>query len=47
MSGNAVLSSLNEGVPFVRKYPASRCVRDIVQAVLNIATGGKVREVVF
>ncbi len=46
-SDEAVLGSLNEGIPFVRKYPASRCVRDIEQAVLNIATGGKVREVVF
>lgn len=43
----AVLGSLNEGVPFVRKYPASRCVRDLEQTVLNIATGGRVREVVF
>jgi flagellar biosynthesis protein FlhG len=43
----AVLSSLNEGIPFVHKYPASRCVKDIEQTVLNIATGGRIREVVF
>ncbi len=46
-SDEAVLGSLNEGVPFVHKYPASRCVRDIEQMLLNIATGGRVREVVF
>jgi flagellar biosynthesis protein FlhG len=39
-----VLISLNEGTPFVRRYPASRTVREIEQSVGNLSTGGCVRE---
>jgi len=42
-----VLSSLNEGVPFVRKYPTSRTVREIEMTVKNLSTDGRVSEVVI
>ena len=44
---DAVLTSLNEGIPFVRKYPTSRTVRELEQTATNLRTDGRVSEVVI
>ena len=46
-SDDTVLASLNEGIPFVRKYPTSRTVREIENTVENLCTDGRVSEVVI